>query len=63
MYDINVKADRSTFASLIEILTVTNNLAFLEDLRRNGVASAVQLEATSKSCLRSIMGDMAVDNL
>ena len=63
MYHIPVKADRSTFASLIEILSVTDNLAFLEDLRKNGVASAVQLEAAGKSHLRSIMGDMALDNL
>ena len=63
MYHIPIKADRSTFASLIEILSVTDNLAFLEDLRKNGVASAVQLEAAGKSHLRSIMGDMALDNL
>ena len=63
MYHIPIDADRSTFASLIEILSVTDNLSFLEELRQNGVASAIQLEAAGKSNLRVIMGDVALDKL
>ena len=63
MFHIAISADRSTFASLIQVLQATGNVDHLQALQHHGICSARDLDDTPRSALRGILGDMALDRL
>ena len=63
MYHIDISANRSTFASLIQVLEATNNLEHIQALQHHGIKSARNLDDAPRSALRGIMGDLALDRL
>ena len=50
MWHVECEADRSTFASLVQVLQATGNQSFLRSIKAAGVESAWQLE----NCPRSV---------
>ena len=63
MWSSVLKSPPHTFASLVEVLRARDLLRFLPQLQQAGVKSALHLESFSKSQLRAIMGDVALDHL
>ncbi|CAE7206162.1 ftsH [Symbiodinium natans] len=63
MLHVPCVSDRYTFASLVEVLQAQGVVHCLGVLRSAGVKSAWDLENKSKSELRSLLGDVALDAL
>ena len=63
MLHVPCTSDRYTFASLVEVLKEQGAAQCLGVLSQAGLKSAWDLENCSKSTLRSLIGDVALDSL
>ena len=61
MLHIPCDADRSSFASLVAILQSTGNASFVRVLSAQGIKSARDLENASRSRVRELSGDVAME--